>query len=98
MPTSPHLTTGAQMKPVVEECDLRVHSVIKSQHDLGVQVEHLACELDRFMTACAEQKEALAFEPYADKLAGCKTRLTHVNTTLTAVEQRMQRIQRQMNI
>ena len=50
------------MKPVVEECDLRVHSVIKSQHDLGVQVEHLACELDRFMTACAEQKEALAFE------------------------------------
>ena len=32
-----------QMKPVVEECDLRVHSVIKSQQELGLQIEHLTC-------------------------------------------------------
>ena len=31
------------MKPVVEECDLRVHSVIKSQQELGLQIEHLTC-------------------------------------------------------
>jgi hypothetical protein len=33
----------SQLKPVVDECDLRVHSVLRSQHDLGVQIEHLNC-------------------------------------------------------
>jgi predicted nucleic acid-binding Zn-ribbon protein len=86
------------MKPVVEECDLRVHSVVKSQHDLSTQIEHLACELDRFMGACGEQREALAFDPYVEKLKGCKSRLANVNTTLNAVEQRMQRMQRQVGV
>jgi len=87
-----------QMKPVVEECDLRVHSVLKSQHDLSTQIEHLACELDRFMGACGEQREALALDPYVEKLDGCKARLANVNTTLNAVEQRMQRMQRHVGV
>jgi hypothetical protein len=110
MRTSPPRATGAatllrhwlsdlsfaQMKPVVEECDLRVHSVLKSQHDLSNSIEHLASELDRFMGLCGEQREALAFDPYVEKLNGCKSRLVSVNATLNAVEQRMQRMQRQL--
>jgi hypothetical protein len=39
----PALCRGLQMAPVVQECDLRVHSVLKSQHDLSTQIEHLNC-------------------------------------------------------
>jgi hypothetical protein len=124
----------AQMQPVVQECDLRVHSVIKSQQELALQIEHLTCgaydkysapitnhlplateppcyrgprprpfpfapapsltlpatissnttELERFSSACDEQKDS--FAPYVEKLSGCRTRLTTVNTTLTTVQ------------
>jgi hypothetical protein len=48
------------------------------------------------MGLCGEQREALVFDPYVEKLNGCKTRLANVNAKLNAVEQRMQRMQRQI--
>jgi hypothetical protein len=124
----------ASLAEGVQECDLRVHSVIKSQQELALQIEHLTCgaydkysapitnhlplateppcyrgprprpfpfapapsltlpatissnttELERFSSACDEQKDS--FAPYVEKLSGCRTRLTTVNTTLTTVQ------------
>ena len=79
------------MAPVAEECDLRVHSVMRSQHDLDVTIEHLNCELDRFMSACAEQNDAFALQPYVDKLGDSKARLANVNATLQQVQARIAR-------
>ena len=81
----------AVMAPVVAECDLRVHSVMRSQHDLGVQIEHLEVELERIMAACSEQSDAFALQPYVEKLDGCKASLISVNSTLQQVQARIAR-------
>ena len=54
-----------------------------------LRIEHLKCELDRFISACAEQNDAFALQPYVDQLGDSKARRPNANAALQQVQARI---------
>jgi hypothetical protein len=89
------------LSPVVLECDERINDVLASQADLSQQIDlltngtHLVnctntLELQHFMSISTLPTLA----PYIQKLSNAKERMDNVNTTLTQINARLDRIQK----
>jgi predicted nucleic acid-binding Zn-ribbon protein len=77
------------LKPIVQECDERLRAVFASQSDLAKQIDALNSEIEKFM----DISKTPALHPYVQKLTQAKQRLIAINSTLTKVNTRLDRMQ-----
>eukprot|EP00005_Dracoamoeba_jomungandri_P002192 CAMPEP_0174255626 /NCGR_PEP_ID=MMETSP0439-20130205/4942_1 /TAXON_ID=0 /ORGANISM="Stereomyxa ramosa, Strain Chinc5" /LENGTH=218 /DNA_ID=CAMNT_0015337879 /DNA_START=13 /DNA_END=669 /DNA_ORIENTATION=+ len=79
------------LQPVVIECDVRIQAVMTSQSDLSKQLDHVSAQLDKFM----ELSKLPSLEGYVDKLQQSRMRMVRINTTLSQIQQRLLRLQKE---
>lgn len=77
------------LQPVVVEADGRVQEVFASQQALTEQMNALTLELERLANAT----NTPLLEPYVRKLNDSRRRVGNVNSTLTAIQERLDRMQ-----
>jgi uncharacterized phage infection (PIP) family protein YhgE len=89
--TSDYLTKGLLniLQPAVSACDERIQAVYTSQEQLAQQIDHLHAEL----TAFNERQQSASVAPYIEKLTSSKNKLNAINSQLTRVVERLERIQ-----
>ncbi|KAK3828226.1 MAG: hypothetical protein J3Q66DRAFT_394529 [Benniella sp.] len=79
--------------PIVQEMDFNIVSVRKSQTDLAKEIERLMAELQLFMASAAAPPEV---EPAVQKLLKARRQIMTANTTLKAVQERVDRMSLQI--
>ncbi len=77
------------LQPAVSACDERIQAVYASQEQLAQQIDVLHSELRAFN----EQQQSASVAPYIDKLTSSKLKLNSINTHLTRIVERLERIQ-----
>ncbi|KAF9937277.1 hypothetical protein BGZ65_001614 [Modicella reniformis] len=79
--------------PIIQEMDFNIVSVRKSQTELEKEIERLMAELQLFMESAAAPPEV---EPAVQKLLKARRKIMTANTTLKAVQERVDRMQIQV--
>ncbi|KAG0213777.1 hypothetical protein B0O80DRAFT_493583 [Mortierella sp. GBAus27b] len=79
--------------PIVQEMDFNIVSVRKSQTELEKEIERLMAELQLFMASAAAPPEV---EPAVQKLLKARRKIMAANTTLKAVQERVDRMSLQV--
>ncbi|KAG9325381.1 hypothetical protein KVV02_002617, partial [Mortierella alpina] len=79
--------------PIVQEMDFNIVSVRKSQTELEKEIERLMAELQLFMASSAAPPEV---EPAVQKLVKARRQIMTANSTLKAVQERVDRMHQQI--
>lgn len=77
------------LRPAIQQLDLHVNSVRKSQVELREHIDGLATELCRINE---HQKVALDLDPYVKKLLNARRRVVLVNNILQNAQERLRRL------
>ena len=75
--------------PMVEATDSSITAAVDSQAKLSQQIDKVAGELQTFLAA----SQLPSFAPYAERLSEVRRRATAAGNTLTAVQQRLARVE-----
>lgn len=88
---SDYLTKGLLniLQPAVSACDERIQAVYTSQEQLAQQIDVLHAEL----TVFNEKQQGASVAPYIEKLTSSKNKLNAINSNLTRIVERLERIQ-----
>ena len=81
--------------PVVEETNQAVRDVFESQVALSKQLSAMSALLERFI---GDHPEAPKLSNHLSKLGDAKERMVRVNTTLLAVQTRLERLYAENNV
>ncbi|KAF9187344.1 hypothetical protein BGZ50_001986 [Haplosporangium sp. Z 11] len=79
--------------PIVQEMDFNIVGVRKSQTELEKEIERLMAELQLFMSSSASPPEV---EPAVQKLLKARRQIMTANSTLKAVQERVDRMHLQI--
>ena len=79
------------LSPMVAKCDDGIQQAVNSQAVLAQQIDRVASELQRFLSA----SHIPSFSPHAQRLQDIRKRVTSANGTLSHVQARLARIERQ---
>jgi len=77
--------------PVIQDSDSHIRAVMDSQNALSQQIDLLNYELQKF--AAVSQTPVLT--PYVNKLAESRRRIFALNTTMTTINERLDRLLQQ---
>ena len=79
----------SMLGPMVEATDSSITAAVDSQAKLSQQIDKVAGELQTFLAA----SQLPSFAPYAERLSEVRRRATAAGNTLTAVQQRLARVE-----
>ncbi|KAL6046273.1 hypothetical protein QOT17_022286 [Balamuthia mandrillaris] len=88
--TAPAFARGlvSLLEPTLIECDLRIKAVFNSQRELNGQLDNLSAQLENF----AQVSKTPHLSPYIQKLLTAKARMVVINSTLTNVQARLDKL------
>ena len=83
------------LKPAVETISGKVEAVLKSQEQLGAQIDCLSTDLDQL---AQKQTIPIDIDHYTRNLANSKRRVLLLGSSVNSIQERLTRLQRQITL